>query len=972
MSSLAFRSKPLFIVGSAIAAVLLGALVWVLYSSTEPLLMASAILIAITVAAIMLASMRRRAMARITEITDNIPCVVYEFRRRHNGKLDFSFVSGGLSNLIGIPSAQAVANVESVFARVHEDDLPGLYDAIEQSSKTLSPFNLKFRAWHADGSIRWIRAASLPQRRHDGTIVWNGFWLDMTEDRKARRELDRSESRRKMAVEVSRLGTWVWNVNSEIVIWSERCAEILGASPEEASLKRFFECIHPDDRVAVNQAIEDSLAKESRYQADFRIVRPDGTVRWITATGRIFRDGDDGDQCVEGIILDITEHKGMEHKLASNLALLTTQQELSPDGIMATDPELHLVSYNRKFAQMWQLDSEKIESGDGQAILDHMRALLVDPSSFSQHVTDIEPSPQSHHLLELELTNGRVLEEHSAPMKNADGENMGRVWYYRDITQRKRDQKALQEAKEAAESANRAKSNFLATMSHEIRTPMNGVLGMLELLSLTELDADQRTTVQVIHQSTKSLQRLIDDILDLSKIEAEKLDIDPEPASIEALIDDINAMFSGAAISRGVTFSCHVDPTVHNAVLVDSMRLKQILNNLISNALKFTEKGEIGVRVERSGQEDDRQWVRFIVTDTGIGMNPQQQSKLFKPFTQADNTITRKFGGTGLGLTICKRLAELMGGTIDMESTPGRGTKMTVTLPLERVDPSELPETEESQSDRLTGGLINGRRSPPSVEQAVAEGTLILVVDDHPTNRLVVTRQLNALGYAAETAEDGEQAIELWKTGRYGLLLLDVNMPIKDGFAVARIIRELETDTGDEQTPLIAWTANALRGDAEACFLAGMDDYLAKPASLADLMEKLDYWLPPEDTWNFDGVDPKPDHNASSAPVDRAVLTRIAGDDKSMIRDIFKDFRKANDADMIDLDEAVNDGDSDAVRRAAHRIKGASRMIGATRLSAIGDQVEQAAKAENWDAVQVGLTALEKERKQLNDYIKQL
>lgn len=952
---------------------LVAALAWMEYRTTDPFFLTLAIVLLGTVTVTLLISMRQLTRQKVTEITDSIPCVVYQFRRRPDGSYRFTFVSAGIRELVGLEPEQAVADVSSVFDQVLPEDLNGLYESIEQSAERLEPFRFEFRAYHADGEIHWMRANSNPRRKSNGTVVWNGYWVDITQQKEARRALSFSERYRKMAVEVSRLGTWTLDIPSGKIYWSQRCAEIFGLdSAEDLTLERTLECIHPEDRGRVEKALQASLDDRTEYRVNYRVVHPDGEVGWVTDAARVSVDDNNEPLAIEGIVLDISEHKEIEEKLAATVALLTAQQEVSPDGILATDSDFHVISFNRRFAEMWQMEPTLLESDSSQAVLEHMRTQLSDPERFSSDVEELADKLKGKTFDEFRLTDGRILEEFSAPVPDADGRDPGRIWYYRDITRRKLYQQALHEAKEEAQAADRAKSNFLATMSHEIRTPMNGVLGMLELLSLGELDADQRTTVRVIHESTRSLQRLIDDILDLSKIEADKLDIHPEPASVEQLMSDIHALFSGAAISRGLEFSCSCDPEIPSAVCVDSLRLKQILNNLISNALKFTPSGEIRVRAERVGCGDENDQVRFSVTDTGIGIAPADQARLFEPFTQADETITRNFGGTGLGLTICKRLVELMGGDIELDSEPGRGTTMTFILPLERASAAELPEERDPENVVLPGPAFRRRRPAPSVQAAEEQGTLVLVVDDHPTNRLVLVRQLDALGYAAETAEDGLQALELWNSGRYGLLLLDVNMPRMDGFEVTREIRELEAESHGDPTPVIAWTANALRGDAEACFLAGMDDYLSKPAELVDLKEKLDYWLP----INGDEEGEAPDSGAAladeSGPIDRAVLAVIAGNDTASVREILCDFRKATESDVVALEQAVSQEEGGTVRRAAHRIKGSSRMVGATRLSEISEQLEQAADSEDWQQVHSGLHALKKELEIVDDYIRQL
>ena len=545
----------------------------------------------------------------------------------------------------------------------------------------------------------------------------------------------------------------------------------------------------------------------------------------------------------------------------------------------------------------------------------------------------------------------RWIRSSASVRKESDGSFL---WsgYWAEITGQRLLESALQDAKEAAESGNRAKSIFLATMSHEIRTPMNGVLGMLELMSLTRLDPEQRTMLEVVRESGKSLQRIIDDILDFSKIEAGRLDVHPAVASIESAVKAVVNIYSGNASSKCLDLQCTIDPKISPAVMVDSMRLRQILNNFVSNALKFTSKGHIEIKAELLGRAGGEDRVRFSVTDTGIGISPEDQVRLFQPFVQATRETALRFGGTGLGLTICKRLAQMMGGTIEMRSEFGVGTTMILELILPIADPRELLVSHPiSPPDFMRTTKM--RRRAPDIARAESEGTLALLADDHPTNRSLIVRQINMLGYAAECAVNGLEALEKWKTGRFGILITDCNMPEMNGYELARTIREIELANDGKRMPIIACTANALEGEAEICFAAGMDDYLAKPIEMSELARKLDQWLPT---------------TAPPAPLDRTVLADISGGDATAEREILMDFRRANDVDAAILKRAVERSDTLQVTTTSHRIKGASKMLGATALATVCERLERAGRTSDLRSVQANMGAFQHELERLNSY----
>jgi signal transduction histidine kinase/CheY-like chemotaxis protein/HPt (histidine-containing phosphotransfer) domain-containing protein/CHASE3 domain sensor protein len=548
------------------------------------------------------------------------------------------------------------------------------------------------------------------------------------------------------------------------------------------------------------------------------------------------------------------------------------------------------------------------------------------------------------------------------PTYDDSGEPYGVLGLAMDLTPIKQLEAQLRASEARAIEANHAKSSFLASMSHEIRTPMIGVTGMVEILALTELDPDQRRALNVIQTSAQSLLQIIGDILDFSKIEAGRLELQPVATSLRTLLHSVVANFSGSASSKGLTLTCRIDERIAPAHQVDALRLRQILGNFLSNAIKFTEQGLVQVVLEWRGGEGPGDGSRgdpgngfdllcLRVTDTGIGISAEGQARLFQAFAQAEGDTTRRYGGTGLGLAICRRLAELMGGEVAMESVPGLGTTLRLMLRLPRAP---LAEVAAEPSLAVDPGSFAARQLP-SIEQAERERSLVLLVDDHPTNRMVIARQLALAGYASEAAVDGEDGLEKWRSGRYALLLSDVHRPRLDGYELARAIRDEEARDGRARTPIVALTASALKGEAERCLAAGMDDYLAKPVGIPVLTATLRRWLP-----HIGGGDaPSPDAAIPAAlpqleqppPLDVVALEALIGADPVLARTVLDDFLGSTVQDLDALNGARIAGDLVALTRQAHKIKGASRLVGALELAETAGQLEAAARAGEWPAV---------------------
>ena len=661
-------------------------------------------------------------------------------------------------------------------------------------------------------------------------------------------------------------------------------------------------------------------------------------------------------------------------ELAEREAYFRAIFENTGSGVVSRGADRKLISANRAFFDFIGYTREEMENLDSAAFI----IQSTDQAALRENLAKLERGEISLYRVERQYRRKdgvlKWADVVTTSVRDEGGQFVATVTIINDITERKLMETELHKAREVAEEATRAKSMFLASMSHEIRTPMNGVLGMLELLSLTRLDTEQQGTVEVVRESGKSLLRIIDDILDFSKIEAGKLEIRPEVASLADAIGGVQQVYSGIASSKNLLLKKAIDPGISPAVMVDPLRLRQILNNFVSNGLKFTQTGHVEIKAELLERKDGRELVRFSVTDTGIGISKEGQARLFQPFVQAEGDTTQRYGGTGLGLTICRRLADMMGGAITMVSEPGKGTTMMFTITLPIADVKDLPA--KGAAAAAGGGVarLSARRPAPSVEAAQAEGTLVLMVDDHPTNRTLLKRQLNLLGYAAEVAENGVEAFEKWKSGRFATVVTDCNMPEMDGYDLARAIRKQEAGNGGRRVPIIACTANALAGEADVCIAAGMDDFLVKPVEIDALAKVLNRWLPLPETGPAQTpvAAITPQSAGDGTPIDRSKLAELTGGDAAMEREILVDFRNANDADAAMLRDALAKRDISQVTHASHRVKGACRMVGAMALAEVCERIERAGRASNWDAIITEQSALDREVERLNAWLRRL
>ncbi len=813
-----------------------------------------------------------------------------------------------------------------------------------------------------EGRERWVEIVKAPIMDATGKVSGTvGTSRDISARKSAEQVSDRAQQRLELALEGSGLALWDTDLQNGTVHLSDGWSRLLGGEPGETriSVEKLMSLVHPDDLPA---ALELSMAclrgDRDDYATEHRVLSAGGQWKWIVSRGRVTdRDASGRALRMTGTNLDITRRKSMEESLRQALEQSDTLLETTPTAIaVAHDGVINRC--NAAMNRMFGFSSQPVRP---------MAALFPSTAAWAHAKERIDAA-----LSDKKSFNGEL------ELKRSDGTRFWVVAAARpvqagaseillaltDVTEQRMLAKELESAKEAADAANRAKSGFLATMSHEIRTPMNGVLGMLELLELTRLNPEQRESLSLARSSAVSLLRLIDDILDFSKIEAGQLEIKPEPVFLQTLANRAINVHHELAIRKGLELKCLVDPDLSTAHIGDGLRITQILNNLLSNAIKFTEKGSVRLSVECIRHEEVHDLLRISVRDTGIGIPPEQQSRLFQPFVQGDSETTRRFGGTGLGLSICRRLALLMGGDVTLDSIPGIGTEVSTTLKLVVARPDQL----KRQQDLAPGNIRE------ATESTGGSDTRILVVEDHAVNRLLLERQISVLGYRVELAVDGCEALEKLRNNRYDLMLTDCHMPNMDGYQLTREVRSMESTRKSVSMPIIACTANALPADAALCLETGMNDYLSKPVTIGELRQKIVRWLKPTESANGGqpptGAQSPPKPGQSGEPLDPDALLPYTGGDPGLRDDILRQFLAAHIDDMSELSPVADFMDAEKIARATHRIKGAARMIGALPLATAAEEVEKAARSGLVDAACGLLPKLSVETTRLEHFIK--
>ena len=755
----------------------------------------------------------RQSEQMFRTVSDAAPIGIYKSDEAGNAR----FLNRRLLEMLGMSFDQAKGR--GWLAAIHPDDRARLLEDRLGAGARREVFSGSYRILAHDGTVRQVEAIARPTYSEGGDFLsYVGVIHDVTERTKAEQQLREQSTYLNTLVEACPIGIVAEDEQNKIQMSNQAFRELFGYSAEEMQGKSMDELLVSGTERQEAHKLTQSVMSGNIVRQVLQRKHKSGFPIDVEAYGIPFVvDGVLRGQF--GLYQDISERLKAQKELRESEELFRTLSDTAPVGIALTNESGEMTYINQNYTEMTGLTLKEAQKNGWKEVIcpdDLPKVLEIRTAAIARN----ENYAMSYRYLR---KDGRIawVDTVTRHFSRDGGKSRGYVVVIQNVTERQNAEERLLLAKEAAEAANKAKSEFLANMSHEIRTPMNGILGMTELALDTDLSAEQKEYLGMVRSSAESLLGIINDILDFSKIEAGKVDLEFAPFSLMDCIEETLRPVAVRAQQKGLELTWAVDPEIPEALKGDATRLRQILINLAGNAVKFTKTGEVSVRAERLTPMDRKEVIRFMVTDTGIGIPRDKHEKIFEAFSQADASTTREFGGTGLGLSISARLVRLMGGKMQLESEEGKGTRFFFTLEMEKAEAAQ--DLKQSDSDNEL------------------EGANVLVADDNEVNRRLLQVLLSRWGMSVKLATDGSEAIRLFeshtKSDRpFSIVLLDKNMPGMSGIEVAAKIR---TTSGKEQTAILILTSSPAIEDAHEARRLGVARYLGKPLRRAELRQAM-------------------------------------------------------------------------------------------------------------------------------------
>ncbi|MBD2451443.1 PAS domain S-box protein [Nostoc sp. FACHB-152] len=808
----------------------------------------------------------RQSETRFQRIATNLPGVMYQYILRPDGSHEFLYFSDRSRELFELESATIQQDANILFNLIHPEDFSSLQQSIINSAHSLQQWSWEGRLITPSGRLKWMQGISQPEQQANGDILWDGLILDISERKQTEITLNNLSDRLNLAINSGHIGIWDWDIVNDHLVWDERMYELYGvkASDCPSAYQAWEAGLHPDDLLSCRAASQQAVAGEKEYETEFRVIWPDGTIKFIKAYALVQRDEQGNAQRMIGINLDISEQQAALHErqLAEEAMRLSEERlllalEASGDGLWdwnITTNELYL-------SPQW-LGMLGFENGEL-------------PSHFSTWEKLVHPEDQAYMLVQLNVH----LQDASVPyrldyrvqtkagdyrwianygkavVRDEQGNALRMIGTHRDISAAKKAEAKLRQANEQLAISNRElaratrhKDEFLATMSHELRTPLNAILGLTEGLQdevFGAINEKQRRSLQTIEFSGQHLLELINDILDLSKIEAGQMELHYAQIAITGLCQSSLAFIKQQAFQKRIQLELKIEPNLPD-LLLDERRIRQVLINLLNNAVKFTpEGGQITLEITRQQIAPEAEitslqdFIRIAVIDTGIGIASENLLKLFQPFIQIDSALNRQYAGTGLGLTLVKRIVEIHGGKVGVSSELGVGSCFTIDLPCSNIFESFTKPVNQVLPE------LNS-----TLNETVESSPLILLAEDNEDNIFTVSSYLEARGYRIILANNGKEAIALAQAELPNIILMDIQMPGMDGFEA---IKQIRLNQNLVNIPIIALTALAMPGDHEKCLAVGANGYLSKPVKLKQLATIIQEFLAAAELKNLYG-----------------------------------------------------------------------------------------------------------------------